>query len=317
MSEEKTTKRHYSLGTKLYRYDENNKLIVYRVYRYDPKKEQYLLKNLGEKTTEIMGYDAVHNNLVKLNEDGIVSFNIIEGERQDVMVCIHRLKDLESAVPFAVCRQDVVDIFKMYSDPPKKGIIYAGISVNRRNCPAEMRIEDFMLCDDVLYTRFVNVYLDDTLDTIMDIMYMGRFDKVLENLQKYRKGSNLIGYQRTVKDLLLYHNFMYDFHEAFDVVEVPFPIVKEAEDLLKEVIGQMEQKVISNVYIIPYSKTINTSEFNRPYRLMTPEWDKCKPENRLIYIVGYDVDEDADYLQTKYGTNDKEEIIKKMGFSIM
>ena len=310
------SKVFYNAGIKLYRYYED-KLIIYRVYKYDSKTDRYLLKKLNDDTTEIVDYEYAHNKLIKLNEDGIVSFNIVSGERQDVMICIHRKEDLDTAVPFAICRQDVVDIFKMYTDPPKKGVAYAGISVNQRNCPAEMKIQDFMLCNDVLYTKFVHVYLDDTLEKILDIIYLGRFDKVLKDLEKFRHGSNLIGYQTNVKDLLTYHNFMYDFHEAFNVIEVPFPIVKDAESLLKDVIGQIEQKIISNVYIIPYSKSINLNEFNRPYKLMTPEWDKCKPEDRIIFIVGYDVDETKDYIKEKYGTKDKEEIIKKLGFSVM
>lgn len=309
-------KIRYNPGIKLYRYDGDD-LTIYRVFKYDPKTDKYLLKKLNDDTTCIVDHHYAHNDLIKLNEDGIVSFNVLSGERKDVMVCIHRKNEFEDPVPFAICRQDVVDIFKMYTDPPKKGTAYAGISVNKRNCPAEMKMEDFMLCDDVLYTKFVHVYLEDTLDDILGSLYLGRFDKVLKDLEKYRRGSNIYGYQDNVRDLLVYHNFMYDFHEAFNVIEVPFPIVNEAKDLLKDVIGQIEQKVISEVYIMPYSKMINLSEFARPYKLITPEWNKCKPEDRVIFIVAYDIDESKDYLKEKYGTSNKDEIIKKLGFSVM
>lgn len=310
----------YHTGTKIYRYLEDGTLLVARIYKYDKKNDCYKVNCKDEKLNgSFIQYSKAHNEWIKLNPDGIVSFSILKGEKQDVMVAIHRADDLKNKneIPFAVCRQDVVDIFKMYTNPPENGKAWAGISVNRNNCPAELKIEDFMLCDDILYTRHVSVYLDDTLDDILSCIYLDRYDNVLKNLEKFRQGSNIIGIRDSVKDLLETHNFMYDFHETFEVTEVPFPINNDNVHFIKDVIGQIKQKVISNVFIIPYDKSVNTSEFNKPYMLMTPDWTKCEKEDQKIFIVGYDIDDSVDYLTAKYGTNNKDEIIKQLGFNVM
>ena len=319
MSENNKTKNIYTAGTKLYKFIDNNCFMV-RVIKF---RDNYYMVRIIKGDDYIVGskmsisYDDLHNNYIKLNEDGIISFNILKGEKKDVMICLHKKEELSNTIPFAICRQDVVDIFTMYTNTPPKGQIWCGISVNAKNCPAEMKMEDFMLCEDVLETRFIAVYLDDTLDDILDCIYLGKYNTILENLYKYRQGTNIIGNCKSVKELMENHNFMSDFHEAFGVTEVPFLINNDNKFLIMDVISQMLQKVVSNVYIIPYSKEINTKEFERDYVLMTPDWSKCKNEDKSIFIIGYDVNEDEDYLTSKYGTNNKEELIKQLGFNIM
>ena len=307
-------------GTKLYRY-EGDKLIVIRVLKHS--NGYYDCKIIEGKTTDLFGEGIlvkdteINDEYVTLKEDGIVGFSVLQCEKKDVMVTIHRKEDANDPIPFALCRQDVVDIFKMYSNPPQSGYAWAGISVNRNNCPAEMKMEDFMLCDDILRTEFINIYLDDTLDDILNLVFLDRYNNILARLKKFREGSNIIGNCSTLRELLETHNFMYDFHEAFGITEVPFLINNDTKHLLIDIIGQMIQKVVREVYIIPYDKTINTKEFERPYMLMTPDWSKCKKEDQKIFIIGYDVDDKADYLVSKYGTNNKEEILQQLGFNVM
>lgn len=308
----------YAKGTKFYRY-EGDTLQIVRVNKYNKDTKHYYtfpIEGFDDKiSTVTISVDESYNKWVRLVEDGIVSFSILKCEKKDVMIAVHTKEDKD--IPCAICRQDVIDIFKMYSDTPENGKAWAGISVNRDNCPAEIKMEDFMLCDEIESTSVVAVYLDDTIDDILRCIDTTKMDNVLNKLADFRKDTNIIGNCRSVKELLEYHNFIYDFHNAFNVVEVPFPIMQESEVLLRDVIGQILHKVISNVFIIPYSKSIDTTEFAKPFMLMTPEWDRCKDEDKKIFIVGYDIDEDKDYLTVKYGTNNKEEIIKQLGFSTM
>lgn len=311
----------YTKGTKLYKY-EDDKLYEVRVLGYDEKTSKYTLKWLEKDEVADYDYDVIHDQLTRLDPDGVVSFNIVkDGPVQDVMILTHPLKDGEiSSTPFAVCRQDSIDIFRMATTAtPVKGQVWAGISINKNNCPAEAKLTDFMQCEDIIYTIMIAVYNTDTLDDIISLVFEDKFDRVLETYEKKHKGDNLVGICTSLRQLMEETKFMYDFHETMGIIEVPFLIDESPKiiELIKDIIGQIKHAYISNIYLIPYSKQIDTSEFERPWVLMTPDSSKAKKEDQKIYIVGYDVDPDKDYLNMKFGTSNKDEIIQKLGFQTL
>ena len=313
----------YTRGTKLYRYDNDN-LILGRIMKYE-NDDKYKIKYINgapfDGAISWITYEEAHNKFVRLIPDAAISFNIVKDKSiRDVMVLVHPLIDGKiDNMPSAVCRQDVVDIFRMSTKAtPVEGQVWAGISINKNNCPAECNIVQFMDCEEFQFSVMVYAYIDDTLDDILQFVFENKFDNILEDYEKKHHGDNLVGICTSLRELLEDKGFMYDFHEVLGVIEVPFVINKNNEHLLANIISQIEQKTVTNIYVMDYSKEIDTTEFQRPYKLMTSDcYIKDNPEAKKIHIVGYDVDENIPYLATKYGTEDKEEIIKQMGFNVI
>ena len=318
----------FPIGTKIYNYVDG-KPFIHRVYKCDHTKQTYDFKCIYPAEyagiSSHRSFDFVHKNFIKLNPDGYITCAIVKGEVSDVMVCLHKVEkqdgatntDVADVLPHVVCRQDVIDIFKMANDQTS---VFSGCSVSRKSCPPQIPLQNFMQCDEITYTQMASVYLDDTLDDILSFFFLQRFDKILAaRAEKHRKEGhdNVKDNFYTLHDLLKGKEFMYDFHETFDITEVPFPIKNGVEHLLADIVSQLIQKVVTNVYITEYTKLVDTTEFNRPYVLVTPDSGKAKKEDQKVFFVGYDVDESADYMEKQYGTNDKDELIKKMGFQVL
>ena len=319
MSEDKI---QYSKGTKIYKYDDNDELILGRIIDIEDDSYKVSFERGGpfEGANKWIPYDEAHNDYVKLSPDGVITFNILnDGPVKDVAVMVHPMElGGVSPIPFAICRQDTVDIFRMATKAtPVEGQVWAGISINKNNCPAECDIRQFMNCEDLDYMVSISIYKDDVIEDWLPMLFVSKFDNVLETYEKKHHGDNLVGICTSLKELLEDKGFMYDFHEAMGVIEVPFLINDDTHYLLKDVISQIEHVTVSKVYVIDYSRNINTDEFERPFKIMAPDYSKAKPEDRKLYIVGYDVDEDTPYLESMYGTADKEQIIKDMGFTVL
>lgn len=310
----------YSVGTKIYSYDKDDELVIFRIRKADDEKEVYDLFNLNTNTSCQMTFDEVHNNFVRLKPDGIMMFYIVKDSDQirDVLVTLHPFdkNGQISSIPYAACRQDCVDIFSQAEKKtPIEGQIWAGCSISEKTCPAETSVAAFMNCEEFQYSRVCAVYLDDTLDSILDNVYTNKFDNILETYKKKHYGDNLVGICTSLKELLEDKDFMLDFHYAFDITEVPFPILpKETDNLLLSIVEQVKSIAVKQVYVLPYDKTIDLKEFQRPYILCTPQYRNASPEQRKIYIVGYDEDPEVDALMKKYGTNSREELVAKLGF---
>lgn len=310
----------YSVGTKVYNYNDNDELVMLRIRRSDDEAQKYHVINLNTNQSYDADYETIHNDFVKLKPDGMMMFYIVRDSDQikDVLVTLHPFdeKGQISTVPYAACRQDCVDIFRQAEKrTPVEGQIWAGCSISDKTCPAETSVLAFMNCEDFLYSRNVAVYLDDTLDSILEYIYTAKFDNILAAYKKKHKGDNLVGICTTLKELLEDKEFMLDFHYAFNITEVPFPILpKETDHLLLSIVEQVKSIAVKQVYVTPYDKTIDLSELQRPYILCTPQYNKASKDQHKIYIVGYDEDTEVDALMKKYGTNNREELIAKLGF---
>ena len=319
MSEDKI---QYSKGTKIYKYNDNDELILGRIIDVKDGSYKVSFERGGpfKGVNKWIPYNEAHNEYVKLSPDGVITFNILnDGPVKDVAVMVHPMEfEGVSPIPFAICRQDTVDIFRMATKAtPVEGQVWAGISINKNNCPAECDIRQFMNCEDLDYMVSISAYKDDVIEDWLPMLFVSKFDNVLKTYEKKHHGDNLVGICTSLKELLEDKGFMYDFHEAMGVIEVPFLINDDTHYLLKDVISQIEHVTVSEVYVIDYSRDINTDEFERPFKIMAPDYSKAKPEDRKLYIVGYDVDEDTPYLESMYGTADKEQIIKDMGFTVL
>ena len=238
------------LGSKWYRYDKDGNLVVVRVVRHNSDTNVSVIR-LKQKLDEIQSLDKrkidihdLENAYTMLNPDGYVTFNIVTiGNKedgnpvQDVVVTLHRLKDLNTGnkVPYAVCRQNVINtystvIMKHSTDWE------VGMTMSVETIPEGIDYNIMTACNTCDKVIAVAAYLDDNLEDILGLVKpkdLHEYDFVLNEL--YKDHINNIpklfreeackapihkGYCRYLAQLLDYTDFMYDFERAFGIAKI-------------------------------------------------------------------------------------------------
>lgn len=171
------------LGSKWYRYDKDGNLVVVRVVRHNSDTNVSIIK-LKQKIDEVQSLEKrkidVHDledAYTLLNPDGYVTFNIVtignkeDGKPvQDVVVTLHRLKDLNTGnkVPYAVCRQNVINtystvIMKHSTDWE------VGMTMSVETIPEGIDYNIMTACNSCDKVIAVAAYLDDNLEDIIGV----------------------------------------------------------------------------------------------------------------------------------------------------
>ena len=238
------------LGSKWYRYDKDGNLVVVRVVRHNSDTNVSVIR-LKQKLDEIQSLEKrkidihdLEDAYTMLNPDGYVTFNIVtignkeDGKPvQDVVVTLHRLKDLNTGnkVPYAVCRQNVINtystvIMKHSTDWE------VGMTMSVETIPEGINYNIMTACNTCDKVIAVAAYLDDNLEDILGLVKpkdLHEYDFVLNEL--YKDHINNIpklfreeackapihkGYCRYLAQLLDYTDFMYDFERAFGIAKI-------------------------------------------------------------------------------------------------
>ena len=238
------------LGSKWYRYDKDGNLVVVRVVRHNSDTNVSVIR-LKQKLDEIQSLEKrkidirdLEDAYTMLNPDGYVTFNIVtignkeDGKSvQDVVVTLHRLKDLNTGnkVPYAVCRQNVINtystvIMKHSTDWE------VGMTMSVETIPEGIDYNIMTACNTCDKVIAVAAYLDDNLEDILGLVKpkdLHEYDFVLNEL--YKDHINNIpklfreeackapihkGYCRYLAQLLDYTDIMYDFERAFGIAKI-------------------------------------------------------------------------------------------------
>lgn len=276
------------IGCKFYRYlDDQEEPEVIRILKFDKEKGRvkYLDK---DKNKNSMDLTELADKYKKLRPDGVIIFSVVKlGETNDVIIGLSSL-ERNNAECYAICRQAISDIFTNNIKKAQQ-TEFIGVSVNRDTCPPNIDFQTLFFCDGIQSSIVVEVYLDDTLDDILNLINPKKFDTAIRNLKYYvqRNNRNALGFNETLKDLLISNNFMYDFRRCFNITEVPFYIDEETEGLSADNILFLENELKVNImetYVIRYTKEIDLRSIRRDYILVS----SAQEEYSKIYIVGYD-----------------------------
>jgi len=273
-----------NLGDKFYKVLEDEKVEIIRVIKV--KSNSIIVVN--EKKEKISMTEADLGDWTKLTPDAYITFSIVtlEMNMKDVIVSIHRKKDLEEGIelPYAACRQNILDIFA--NQVIKDDTYYIGCSLSQDTCPPDVDYRVIVACNDINRMYMVSAYIDDTLDDWFEIIPYKKFDEVLGNIYGSIGNANLDGYSKTLRELLEVNCFMYDFHKGFNIDEVPFevkydPITLELESTQVRYLEDLYKNEMFRTYVIPYTKEISLSKIQRYYVLISDTANK-------LYIVAYD-----------------------------
>lgn len=277
-------------GSKMYKFNENDELDIIRVLSSEESIDEIKYIDLNRKSYK-GSYKEIVNSYRLLSPDGMIMFSIVNiGEAKDVVVVLKPFP-ITDDLPYAVCRQSISDFF---TNNLRKSEIatYVGISVSKDTCPSNIDFKDVLSCTGVEYNLPVAIYIDDTLDSILSLFRHKKYDTTLRNLEiilkNNMKDNIVLGCSKTLKELLLNHNFMYDFRKCFHIMELPFAIDEDSDELSIDNIQYMSNELndqITKTYVVRYSKEINLKEIKRKYVLAASAVDNYSK----IYLVGYDV----------------------------
>jgi len=276
-----------NIGQKLYRVNDNNELEIVRIIKISDN--EYILDN-GNK----MSQSQLDTDYVMLNGDGLLSFNIVQlgknEKSKDVIVTLHRKDDikLNNNIPYMACRQCIYDSFasvgQKFSDN-----IYMGLSMTQDNCPENVPFNSMLACDGLIYSEVIKIYMDDSLDTILSLINVDKYDEVLNTMFKQNElmDNNVYAYASSLKELLEMNYFMYDFRQSYKIESMPIETLSydnESKELYikdKEIISEILRIKMFRTYVMEFSKEIDLDEIKRSYVLIATEDNK-------VYIIGYD-----------------------------
>jgi uncharacterized protein YfcZ (UPF0381/DUF406 family) len=237
------------IGYKLFKVDEENDKV--HMLRIVDMHRPFKITDSTKDPSEITIYDYEDDTRKKvrvdslkeyspLKPDGIMTFSIVTIRDEmgkpcnDVIVTASKFLNIElklSNIPYAVCRQNINDIFYSHFAADENDTL-VGLAVNQDTCPSNFDYRIMFAADEISRNDFINFYRSDTLDDILKLIKVNKYNEVLKNLFlrhiKYLKKpelqfkSEVGGWCRDLKTLLTENNFQADINQMLDIMQVDF-----------------------------------------------------------------------------------------------
>lgn len=297
------------LGVKLFREKEDGLFEIIRITRiYNPEKVRITDEegNSFKKTLQ----EIKDAGFTKLESVGAITFSIVEiNKNRDVVVTLLRRTDAMAGlnVPCVICRQSVTDFFySILSEEYDHGMV--GVSASDKTCPPNIPYEQLLACNGIIMSNMVQIYYDDTIDSVLECISLPKYNDVLKELfdihvahmkdPKLKLRQSDKGWCTTLKLLLTENNFWIDVDQAFNITDVDFEIEnyiiekkdeanKEyyslTNDLLKFFSSTFQLNIVDCI-ITDYGYDIDLAEYhNECYVLLRDKTEK-------LYLMVYRVE---------------------------
>lgn len=298
----------YYTGSLFFTY-EGETPIYYRLIK--PNGEYFTMLRLdnGEITKKkIKEWESM---LGFIKPNAFIAFDIVEtpGNNEDVIVAMFkesRMTDPSptSQLPYCICRQNVKDIFAEMYGANKN---YFGCSISEDTCPTTptFTYQDLLSCTKIKKQCIVAVYLEDTIDDILNRVphsFRTEADKsLLLNYSKHATSSanctsgyaarqiykkimeadSDVGYVKTLEALLKVNSFIDDVYKGLGVLPVVYDFGGVNANLLtKEQCEGLSKHIRCNIVSGGYIKYAHDIDLNtqKDYLLLM---DK----NNILYVV--------------------------------
>ena len=291
------------LGRRFFKHTEDDNLVVYKVISFASMDKARVINIKDPNKTFKIPYEELLNDYNMLTPDGNIVFNIVKlnDNIEDVIVSMFRNSDLDTAIPYCVARQNIINI---YNDFIKKydNLTSVGMCMSINTIPEGVDYKMMLACNEVLFQTMVAYYIDDTLDDILRcIKKKNMYDTVLNNLfidncrrldpylrehDKVDKLDSYGGYNRTLESFLDMVDFISDVRKGFNIKEVKgiINIDNGVYTLDKTLLEYLEYELgykLKDPIISKYDKYIDTKKISRDYIIICDESDK-------MYIIIYD-----------------------------
>lgn len=323
------------LGYKFFKELEDGSFEIIRLTHIYEFNNKVTVVNEETKLKKQIVFEAL-KDYTPLEPFGFVSFSDVSvedrnGDKQkDVIVTLYRLLDVRIGLnePFAICRQSVTDFF--YSTFAQKyDHEMVGISVTRDNCPANIPYHMVAACDEVNKFEIVNFYLEDTVEDILNCIFVKYYDDILTDLFNdhikatgkfmMSEKSSVDGWCKKLSTLLKDNNFITDMDTIRDIAAVDFNLsdyFEEFKTIKNEKGYKLNNEVLEffcNTFkvnavetsVLKYGHDIDLSEFNNT------NYTLIRDNTNTLYIVAYLVD--GEYLEKDLQDNsEKKDVTTKL-----
>jgi hypothetical protein len=187
--------------------------------------------------------------------------------------------------PYAICRQSITDIFyNLLCRDESEQIV--GLSVNRDDCPTNFDIGLMLACNSIKHTESVSFYREDTLEDILSMINVKKFDMVLNLLYtghlkhttnpKAAMKKEDKGWCKDLRTLLKENTFQNDINEMLGITDVLFDMnqylvrAKLPNDMeydtvtpdLKVWLAGTFKTSINDITVLKYDHDIDLADFN-------------------------------------------------------
>lgn len=277
------------LGDKFYKYYEEEDTIEMLRLKKMKNENQYVLEDLNNTSMNVlMSKKDLEDNYTKLSPDGYITFSIVNDNGiNDVIVSLHRKQDLKDTnTPFIICRQNALNIFnQLGSVAHSTERMTVGCSVNIDTCPADIEFISFLSCSNIVSSTIVAVYIDDTINDILNFIKTEKYDNTLSNLShklSMTEDIEITGTCNTLKELLEKNDFMWDFRYAFDITKVSYKI-NIKNPLSQQEILELEnifKHKVSDLYIFKYTREIDFKKIKKSYKLI-------EDTDNNLFVIAY------------------------------
>lgn len=304
---------------------ETRKMLGLQFYKY-LDDDTYDLKRIvaicNEDTIKVLD---LNGNVKKINiselddytkivPDGMISVVVadmgeINGKNvEDVIISLYKMGDMNlgNYEPYVVCRQNITDFFANHLATSGESTNLVGVSVSRDTCPENIDYGIMIACNDIKSDNvMVNIYIEDTIDSILGLIKSKPFDRTLEGcLQDHCKSKGILymgqdevdGYCKTLELLLKLNNFEFDLNAAYNILPINESISDVVKEIHDEILGDYvslpqyiidalsaQMKInIQDTFVVPYDReNFSLSDIADTKYLM------LKDINNLLYIVNY------------------------------
>lgn len=298
------------------------RLVKARKYKKGGVPAEVTIEDINGKRSKIRT-EVLEKEWTPLEPDGIATISLVTMKDSsgdpvsDVIVSVIKYLNVMvgDKIPFAVCRQNIVDFFNnlVVRTEDESDLLY-GISVNQNDCPTNFDFRLLSACNSVEDFDMVNFYREDTVDDILklvdttkyDIALQKSYDAFCDNEIKYNGGDVSLmfkkkykGWCTSVELLLKENNFQYDINEMLGIADIDFDISKyfvkkvlptneEVEytsvtDDLKVWLSHVYKVNMRDVTVLEYNHDINLAEFNNARYFFIRNTDK------QLYMVVYTI----------------------------
>ena len=293
-----------------------------------PDPAEILIYDYKDKHKKRVRVDSL-KEYSPLKPDGIMTFSIVNIMNdagkicKDVVVTASKFFNIElkiSNVPYAVCRQNIIDIFYNLMCNHENNML-VGLSVNMDTCPSNFDFRMMFAADSIIFSQFINFYRVDSLEDILKMVNIKKYDEVLNDL--YTRHINYInrpelifksehgGWCKDLNTLLTQNNFMLDVNQMLGINQVEFNVadylkdVKKddityqiASDELRYWISSIYKVNITEIAVMIFDHDINLADFNDSKYLL------IKDNTNTLYLMVYIVE--GEFFEADLEEKDKE-----------
>ena len=222
---------------------------------------------------------------------------VLDSGLKDVICTLHRASDInnDDSIPYAVCRQSILDIFANLAKREDDTNVYIGLSMSKDTCPPDIDYVVMLLAKETLHSSAMAVYLDDSIDDIMHYIPTSRYNEVLMNMPQLQLdpsiGHQSVGHCFTLRQLLDYTEFIYDFKSGFGVQLLDTTLELNEDGIMSEESIDAIQNALGFILYDPfgieYGYDIDFNTIANDYVIVS---DKSKKTYVVSYVKGEDID---------------------------